>query len=121
MIAFLSRILQPRAGIKAIQLMNFKRLSFFFFVVTFIISCTSNDSPNGRNTDPDSFYFDYRVTGDEEAGYITIRLQFKVGDPAGPAMMLQKLTEPVNRVDKICQKLHPIVLPKERIARHEED
>ena len=69
--------------------MNFRRLSFFFFVVTFIVSCTSNDSPNGRNVDPDSFYFDYRVTGDEDAGYVTVRLQYKVGDPAGPAVMLQ--------------------------------
>ena len=61
------------------QLINFQRLYFF--------SCNSNDS---SNVDPDSIYFDYRVTGDEDAGYITVRLQYKVGDPAGPALLLQK-------------------------------
>jgi len=73
--------------------MNCKRLSFFLIIAASIISCTGNDRSNLSNVSPDLLYFDYRVTGDEDAGYITVRLQYRLVDAGGPALLTRGKVE----------------------------
>jgi len=73
--------------------MNCKRLSFFLIIAASIISCTGNDRSNLSNVSPDLLYFDYRVTGEEDAGYITVRLQYRFLDAGGPALLIRGKVE----------------------------
>lgn len=55
-------------------------------VVTLCFSC--HDISGNREITPKSIYFDYRVWGDEDAGYMTVRLQYKLGGPGGTTIVL---------------------------------
>ena len=55
-------------------------------LVMFLISC--HGIGNNKDLNPGSIYFDYRVWGDEDAGYMTVRLQYKFGGPNGPTLVL---------------------------------
>jgi hypothetical protein len=48
-------------------------------LVLLLVSCHNNETINEKNVDPQSIYFDYRVWGDEDGGYMTTRLQYRVG------------------------------------------
>jgi len=52
-------------------------------------SCTSNEIGNVKDVNPESIYFDYKVWGDEDAGFITVRLQYRFAGPAGTTLLLQ--------------------------------
>src|SRR5215813_15531708 len=69
--------------------MNLMRLLFLLFAVTLIASCTSNEIGNSKDVNPESIYFDYRIWGDEDAGYITARLQYRFAGPNGTTLLLE--------------------------------
>jgi hypothetical protein len=54
-----------------------------------ISSCNNNGIGNSKDANPQSIYFDYRVSGEEEAGYITVRLQYRFAGPSGSTLSLQ--------------------------------
>jgi hypothetical protein len=56
-------------------------LSFF--------SCTSNEIGNGKDVNPETIYFDYRVWGDDEGGDMTLRLQYRFAGPNGTTLLLE--------------------------------
>jgi hypothetical protein len=74
------------------QIKNMRYInSIFLFsasVVLLCASCTSNEIGNSKDVNPESIYFDYRVWGDEEAGYITTRLQYRFAGPSGTTLLL---------------------------------
>jgi hypothetical protein len=62
---------------------------FAFFVLSsplLLISCTSNETSN----DPKAIYFDYKIWGDEDAGYMTVRLQYRFAGRNGTTLLLEK-------------------------------
>jgi hypothetical protein len=68
------------------------RINPFFlipaFVLLLIASCTSNEIGNSKDVNPESIYFDYRVWGNEDGGYITTRLQYRFAGPSGTTLLL---------------------------------
>src|SRR6476659_9050899 len=58
------------------------------FIVIFY-ACTSNEIGNVKDVDPASIYFDYRVWGDEETGFMTVRLQYRFAGPGGTTLLLE--------------------------------
>jgi hypothetical protein len=83
-IATVSILLIYFATAKRREQMNcMSRAHLFFFgaglLVLSLVSCHNNETINEKNVNPQSIYFDYRVWGDEDAGYMTTRLQYRVG------------------------------------------
>lgn len=67
------------------------RLSSFLLIVSFfILSCTSNEVSNSKDVNPESIYFDYKIWGDEDAGYITARLQYRFAGRNGSTLILEE-------------------------------
>ncbi len=58
-------------------------------LIFLFVSCTSNEIGNSKDVNPESIYFDYRVWGDEDAGYITVRLQYRFAGPNGTTLLLE--------------------------------
>jgi hypothetical protein len=69
-----------------------RRLGFFFIIGTVIISSCKNSDKNDK-VDPDTIYFDYKITGQEGDDNLTVMLQYKDGDEEGKAFAIQ---EPFN-------------------------
>jgi hypothetical protein len=69
------------------------RITPFFLISASLIllmaSCTSNEIGNSKDVNPESIYFDYRVWGDEEGGFITVRLQYRFAGPNGTTLLLE--------------------------------
>ena len=69
------------------------RINRFFFISAslclVLISCTSNEIGNSKDVNPESIYFDYRVWGDEDGGYITTRLQYRFAGSNGTTLLLE--------------------------------
>ena len=59
-----------------------------FLLCLFHISCKEEDSENEKLLDSSRIWFDYRVWGDEEGGYMTIKAQYRLGGPNGKAISL---------------------------------
>ena len=59
-------------------------------VLLLFISCTSNEIGNAKDVNPESIYFDYKVWGEEEAGYITVRLQYRFAGQNGATLLLEE-------------------------------
>lgn len=57
--------------------------------ILFLTSCTGNETGHGKDVNPESVYFDYRVWGDEESGDITVKLQYRFDGPDGTALVMQ--------------------------------
>jgi hypothetical protein len=53
------------------------------------VSCTSNEIGNAKDVNPESIYFDYRVWGDEDAGFMTVRLQYRFAGQNGTTLVLE--------------------------------
>jgi hypothetical protein len=72
--------------------MFMNRVFTFLFLscILFITSCSSNEIGNSKDVNPESIYFDYRVWGDEESGYITVKLQYRFAGPNGTTLLLQE-------------------------------
>src|SRR5689334_16427648 len=64
-------------------------LGFVLLGLLIFSSCTSNEIGNAKDVNPETIYFDYRVWGDEDAGYITTRLQYRFAGPNGTTLLLE--------------------------------
>jgi hypothetical protein len=64
-------------------------LGFFFIIVTVIISSCKNSDKN-VTVDPDTIFFDYKITGQEGDDKLTVMLQYKDGDEEGKAFAIEK-------------------------------
>jgi hypothetical protein len=67
-----------------------KKLLFLLSFVIFLMACTSNEIGNGKDVNPESIYFDYRIWGDEESGDMTVKLQYRFAGPNGTTLVLQE-------------------------------
>lgn len=67
-----------------------KKLLFLLSFGIFLTACTSNEIGNSKDVNPASVYFDYRIWGDEESGYITVKLQYRFAGPNGTTLVLQE-------------------------------
>ncbi len=52
-------------------------------------ACTSNEIGKGKDVNPESIYFDYKVWGDEDNGLITVRLQYRFAGKNGTTLLLE--------------------------------
>jgi len=66
-----------------------KPLSLLSFAVL-LTACTSNEIGNGKDVNPGSVYFDYRIWGDEEGGDMTVKLQYRFAGPNGTTLVLEE-------------------------------
>jgi hypothetical protein len=64
-------------------------LGFFFIILTVIISSCKNSDKN-VTVDPDTIFFDYKITGQEGDDKLTVMLQYKDGDEEGKAFAIEK-------------------------------
>lgn len=61
-------------------------LTVLFF--SFFTSCNNEEIGNGKDVDPSAIWFDYRIWGEEESGYITVQLQYRFAGPAGTTLLM---------------------------------
>ena len=54
----------------------------------FFIGCRSNEIGNSNDVDPDSIWFDYKVSGEEGNDNITVLLQYRFGGSNGTTLLL---------------------------------
>src|SRR5258706_7742840 len=64
-------------------------LLLIFLSLILLASCTSNEIGSVKDVNPESIYFDYRVWGDEDAGFMTVRLQYRFAGPNGTTLLLE--------------------------------
>lgn len=55
-----------------------------------LYSCKSRDIESSSEVNQDKIYFDYRIWGDEETDYITVKLQYRFGGPTGTTLLLEE-------------------------------
>lgn len=72
--------------------MNRLLLPFFVIGMAFIVSCKSADKKE-TTQNPDTIFFDYKITGQEGDDKLTVLLQYKYGDEEGKAF---SVGEPLN-------------------------
>ena len=61
-----------------------------FFIAAFIvISCRNNNSENNE-VNPDTIYFDYKITAEEGNDNLTIMLQYRDGDEEGETFSIKE-------------------------------
>ena len=59
------------------------------YVTVFLVGCTSNEIGYSKEVSPAAIYFDYNIWGDEEAGNVTVKLQYRFGGPNGTTLVLE--------------------------------
>jgi hypothetical protein len=62
-----------------------------FLILVFpvlFIGCQSNEVGNSNDVDPDSIWFDYKITGEEGNPDITVLLQYRYGGSNGTTLLL---------------------------------
>jgi hypothetical protein len=97
-----------------------------FVSILFLTSCNSNETGNSEDINPEKIYFDYRVWGDEENGYITVKLQYRFAGPGGTSLVLQdpgkvELDGTVIKADssKMSGAYYEVIKPvKDFVGRH---
>lgn len=55
-----------------------------------IASCTSNEIGKSKDVNPESIYFDYKVTGEEGKADATLMMQYRFGGPNGTTLVLDE-------------------------------
>ena len=65
------------------------RLSLLSLLTIFLLSsCASNEIGDSKDVNPESVFFDYKVFGDGDTGYVTVKLQYRFGGPNGTTLVL---------------------------------
>ena len=59
----------------------------FILLLLFLAAC-NNEIGNSKNVDPDAIFFDYKIKGEEKDSSVTVYLQYKMGGPNGPTLVL---------------------------------
>ena len=60
-----------------------------FFLITGLISCADEDYKTSKQVKPEEIFLDYRISGDEEGGLVTVLLQFRAGGPEENTLVLE--------------------------------
>ena len=68
--------------------MNRFLLIILFISVFIIISCKGKRSGNNNKVDPETIYFDYKITGEEGDNNLTVMLQYRDGSEEGAAISI---------------------------------
>ena len=64
------------------------RLAFgFIFFLLFLAAC-NNVTSDRKQVDPDAIFFDYKIRGEEKDSTVTVYIQYKMGGPNGPTLVL---------------------------------
>jgi hypothetical protein len=66
-----------------------KTLVILFIGLGAFVSCTPGEPGEGREINPNSVYFDYKISGEEEKGEVSVMLQYKLGDNNGANLMME--------------------------------
>ena len=64
---------------------------YFLWIAMFTASlaaCNNIDETTEPDIDPNSIYFDYKITGDEESSEVTCLVQYRYGGPEGESLKL---------------------------------
>jgi hypothetical protein len=69
---------------------NWISACIFLLIPLLFISCKSNEIESSDDVNPERIYFDYRIWGEEDNDYITVKLQFRFGGPTGTTMLLDE-------------------------------
>jgi hypothetical protein len=62
---------------------------FLLFPVVFL-SCNSNEIGNGKDVDPQTIFFDYKIWGEEGDEDLTVMLQYRFAGPGGTTLVLEE-------------------------------
>lgn len=68
--------------------MNRTSFVIFFLLVLFATSCNDTEIGSAKDVDPDTIYFDYRVTGEEGNDNATVLLQYRFGGKSGTTLTI---------------------------------
>lgn len=69
----------------------YRILPVIFFVASFIvIGCNNNKSEENKEINPETIYFDYKITGEEGDDNLTVMLQYKNGGVDGDAVAIEE-------------------------------
>jgi len=60
------------------------------FILLLVVACTNDKTKRKKTVDPNVIYYDYKVWGDEENSYVTIRLQYFIGEEGGKTVSWEK-------------------------------
>lgn len=80
----------PNAGLISLKIIGMNRVVGFFFSVFFLlaVSC-ANKKQNGNDVNPESIYFDYKITANEGDDNFTVMLQYRDGE-SGDAFSIKE-------------------------------
>lgn len=53
-------------------------------------SCSNNDYQDNKKVDPETIFLDYQLRGDEESGFVTLKLQYRLGGSMGRGLLLEE-------------------------------
>jgi hypothetical protein len=82
-------LLQQNVLIENNYMSRLSRYLLYYLGLLPFLSCTSNEIGNGKDVNPETIYFDYRVWGDEDGGDMTLRLQYRFAGPNGTTLLLE--------------------------------
>jgi len=66
------------------------RIILSIFICTSLLACTSNEIGNSKDVNPDTIWFDYRISGEEGKEEVTTMLQFRFGGENGTTLVLNE-------------------------------
>lgn len=69
--------------------MKYYTITLTVFISVLFLSCTSNEIGNNKDVDPQSVYFDYRISGEEGRDNVTVFLQYRFSGPNGTTLVLE--------------------------------
>ncbi|MGZ5189536.1 MAG: hypothetical protein ACXWCZ_00880 [Flavisolibacter sp.] len=71
--------------------MRLIKLFQFFIIASITVACNNNEDDIGssRNVNPESIYFDYIISADEESQNVLSMFKFRVGGPEGTTLLLK--------------------------------
>mgnify|MGYP006899131288 CR=1 FL=1 len=68
--------------------MRYLSTALAILVSAFIFSCTSNEVGNSSDVNPETVYFDYKISGEEGNNDITVMLQYRFAGKNGTTLLL---------------------------------
>lgn len=68
-----------------------RTFSFLCFLIFILLSCTNNtEIGSGKDVDPESIYYDYRVWAEEGKDDVTVMLQYRFGGEDGTTLVMEE-------------------------------
>lgn len=68
------------------------RNSIYILLLSFLAGwgCSDSPGPHAGDKKGSQLYCDYRVSGDDESGHVTVLMQFRAGGADGPGVLLEE-------------------------------